>query len=148
MQGLSLTEGVVSFNLESQRSFNQGQMYVALSRVTSMDKLYLKGKYSKTALKVNVSARKEYERLRAESLFKPQSKYAVTETSFTIVLLNTVSLKKHFVDIAVDNRLTDSDLLCLTETRLGPTSNTSMVESSLKYTMHFNSSENVFKSIA
>ena len=32
-QGLSLTEGGVSFGLESQKSFNQGEMYVALSRI-------------------------------------------------------------------------------------------------------------------
>ena len=36
VQGLSLTSAVVSFDLEKQRSFNEGQMYVALSRVTSI----------------------------------------------------------------------------------------------------------------
>ena len=49
----SLTEGVVSFDLESEKSFNQGQMYVALSRITSINQLYLIGKYNKAALKVN-----------------------------------------------------------------------------------------------
>ena len=52
----SLTEGVVSFDLESEKSFNQGQMYVALSRITSINQLYLIGKYNKAALKVNESA--------------------------------------------------------------------------------------------
>ena len=32
VQGLSLTSAVVSFDLEKQRSFNEGQMFVALSR--------------------------------------------------------------------------------------------------------------------
>ena len=40
VQGLSLDVGVVSFNLENQRSFNQGQMYVALSRVTRINNLF------------------------------------------------------------------------------------------------------------
>ena len=57
MQGLSLTEGVVSFDLESQKSFNEGQMHVVLSRITGINELYLIGKYNKAALKVNESAK-------------------------------------------------------------------------------------------
>ena len=57
-------EFVVSFDLESQKSFTQGQIYVAPSKFTSIDKLYLIEKYNKVALKVNLSAKKEYERMR------------------------------------------------------------------------------------
>ena len=53
VQGLSLTSAVVSFDLEKQRSFNEGQMYVALNRVTSIDNLFLIGKYSANIFKVN-----------------------------------------------------------------------------------------------
>ena len=35
VQGLSLEEGVVNFDLQKQRTFGQGQMYTALSRVSS-----------------------------------------------------------------------------------------------------------------
>ena len=148
VQGLSLTEGVVSFDLESQKSFNQGQMYVALSRISSINKLYLVGKYKKEAIKVNLAAKKEYERLRRESLFNMQPQYEVTESSITLSLLKTRSLQKHFMDIAMDRRLMANDLLCLTETQLRPSSDTSIVESALQYKMHFNNSENQFKSIA
>ena len=58
VQGLSLTEGVVSLYLESRKSFNQGQMYAALSRITSINELYLIEKYNKAALKVNESAKR------------------------------------------------------------------------------------------
>ena len=51
VQGLSLTSVVVSFDLEKQRSFNKGQMYVALSRVTSID-IFLIGKYTPNVLKL------------------------------------------------------------------------------------------------
>ena len=51
VQGLHLTEGSVSFDLESQKSLNQGQMYVLLSRVTSINELYLTGMYNKAVLK-------------------------------------------------------------------------------------------------
>ena len=78
VQGLSLAEGVVSFHLEKQNSFNQGQIYVALSRISGMNKMYLIGSYNKATLKVNESAKKDYERLRSEGLFKSQSHLAVT----------------------------------------------------------------------
>ena len=46
VQGLSLDRAVISFDLNKQRSFKVGQMYVALSRVTNMDGLYLTGTYN------------------------------------------------------------------------------------------------------
>ena len=49
-----------------------------------MNKMYLIGSYNKTPLIVNESAKKEYERLRSEHLFKSQSHLEVTETSITI----------------------------------------------------------------
>ena len=64
VQGLSLNEGVISFYLHHQRYFNQGQMYVALSRVTSLDRMFLIGNYNKTTIKENSSAKQEYHRLR------------------------------------------------------------------------------------
>ena len=115
-----------------------------------MNKMYLIGSYNKATLKVNESAKKEYERLRSEGLFKSQSHLAFTETSFTITLLNTRSLKLHVLDIAMDDRLLDNDILCLTETQCEAGRETSIIESALqkKYTMHFNNSDNKFKSIA
>ena len=70
VQGLSLIKGVVSFNLESQKSFNQRKMYVALSRIASINELDLIRKYNKTDPKVNESAKRVYEKLRTESCFK------------------------------------------------------------------------------
>ena len=50
----------------------------------------------------------------------------------------------------MDDRLLDNDILCLTETQCEAGSDTSIIESALqkKYTMHFNNSDNKFKSIA
>ena len=116
VQGLSLAEEVVSFDLEKQKSFNQRQIYFALSEISSMNKMYFIGSYKKAALKVNESAKTEYERFRSEGLFKLQSHLAVTKTSITLTLLNTRSLKLHVLDIAMDDRLLDNDILRLTET--------------------------------
>ena len=61
VQGLSLEEGLVNFYLQKQRTFGQGQMYTALSRVLSYDKLFCMGKFEPSSIKVNVSALQEYE---------------------------------------------------------------------------------------
>ena len=53
-------------------------------------------------------------------------------------------MKLHVLDIAVDDRLLDNDILCLIETQCETGSDTSIIESALqkKYTMHFNNSDN------
>ena len=56
VQGLSLDKAVISFDLLKQRSFNYGQMYVALSRVTSLNGLYLTGEYKSSAIKADPRA--------------------------------------------------------------------------------------------
>ena len=145
-----MAEGGVSFDLEKQKSFNQWQIYVALSRISNMNKMYLTGSYNEAALKVNESAKKECRRLRSEGLFKSKSHLAVTETSIIITLLNTCSLKLHVMDIAINDHLFDNDILCLTETECEAGSDNSIIDPALqkKYTMHFKNSDNKFKSIA
>ena len=114
IQGLSLNERVVSFYLECQKTFNRGEMFVALSRITSIDELYLIGKNNKAALKVDESSKREYERLRTESCFKSKTQNRVTESAITISLLNIRSFKTHFRDPLMEKYLLDNDILCLT----------------------------------
>ena len=78
-------------------------MYIALSRITSINELYLIGKYNKVNLKVNESANREYKSLRTESCFKSHTQNRVTESVITISLLNTRSFKTHFRDILMEN---------------------------------------------
>ena len=67
MQGLSLPKIVVSFDLHHHRNFNYGQIHVALSRVTSLEGLYITGSVSVAAMKVNPQAMEKYNRMRLES---------------------------------------------------------------------------------
>ena len=120
VQGLSLENVVVSFNLERQKTFNYGQMYVALSRATSLNGLFLLGSLKKNAIKADPRAIQEYDRLRQEASIKPVCS-VLTDDSLTVTLLNTRSLIKHAIDIALDKSITDTDLLCLTETQLTST---------------------------
>ena len=146
VQGLSLQNAVISFELLRQRSFNVGQMYVALSRVTNINGLFLIGEFSDKAIRVNKKACLEYERLRNENSFKPLKDLNRFPHSVTITLLNIRSLSKN----AVDKNLCNSDILCLTETQLLPEINTSDIENDLKnFVIEYNNdTSNKFKSLA
>ena len=78
VQGKQFKEIVISFDLFKQRSWNNGQiMYVALSRVTSLDGLYLTGEYNDSAIKADARATIEYNNMRENYAMKPID---VTET--------------------------------------------------------------------
>lgn len=64
-----MAECVVSIELEFQKSFNQEQMYIALGRTANINQLYLIEKYDKATLKVDVSAKKEYEKLQTKNVY-------------------------------------------------------------------------------
>ena len=100
VQGISLHDVVISFDLNKQKSFLPGQMYAALSRLTNLQGMYLIGNYSKSAIKVNNAATEEYRRLRVEQTFLPLSFGNVEMETITITLLNTRSVNKHAIDIA------------------------------------------------
>ena len=47
VQGLSLEQGVIDFDLRKQKSFGLGQIYTELSRVKAYDNLYCIGEFKK-----------------------------------------------------------------------------------------------------
>ena len=82
-------------------------MYVTLSRVTKLEKLYILGQYCSSAIQVNENARRKHERVRTQSKFIGVSKYLISENSLMLTLLNVWSLKSHLIDL-----INDQDLLC------------------------------------
>ena len=73
-------------------------IYVALSRVTSLNGLYLTGEYNRSSIKADVRATIEYETLRKHRSMKPIDNCASVATeSLTVTLLNTWSLRKHAI---------------------------------------------------
>ena len=115
VQGKQFKEAVISFQLQKQKRFNYGQMYVGLSRVTSLSGLYLIGEYNSRAIQSDPRAAAEYELLRNEYFLLSVHDYIPSPNSLTICLLNTRSLKKHKDD---DKVIFNADVLCLTETQL------------------------------
>ena len=49
VQGLSLSDGVISYEL--QKSFNQHQMYVAMSRISKLENMHLIGNYNQNTIR-------------------------------------------------------------------------------------------------
>ena len=113
-----MQKAVVSFELHKQRRFNPGQIYVALSRVTSLDGLFIKGNVDRKAIIVNANAAAEYKRLKMESMLTISNYLPSDTNSITFILSNVRSLKKHAKDILNDPVLLSSDVLFLTETKV------------------------------
>ena len=120
VQGLTLNKIVISFDLFKQRSFNYGQTYVALSRATSIQGLYVLGKLEHKHIKADPRVIEEYERLQNTSLLEENDSFEVQEHDpvIPIVLLNIRSLPKHSSDIKFDKKTFNCDMLLFTETQL------------------------------
>ena len=50
VKDLSLTQIVVTFQLLKEKQFNDGQIYVALSKVTTLEDLYILGPFTEDAV--------------------------------------------------------------------------------------------------
>ena len=151
VQGLSIDRAVISFRLLKQRNFQYGQMYVALSRVTSLNGLFLTGEFKATAIKASPDAFNEYERMRLECISEPlpYNSDALLDSTLTITLLNTRSLQRHAIDIAHNDTLLNTDILCLTETQLLPNQNTDHISQLLNdFEFCHNCCEDKFQSIS
>ena len=121
VQGLSLIKAVVSFDLMKQRTFNYGQLYVALSRVTSQDGLYLVGNYDRAKIRCDPKATQEYQKLRETSMMpRIYNGHQLNGETLAISLLNSRSLKKHARKIGNLASLMSSDIILFTETQIKP----------------------------
>ena len=121
VQGLTLEKVVISSDLIKQKAFNYGQIYVALSRATCLQGLYILGQIESKHVKANPKVLEEYQRLRNECTISRSTTLLPNDVNIlTISLLNIRSLKKHSIDIKFDSRLFNSDVIALTETQLLP----------------------------
>ena len=126
VQGLTLQNVVISFKLNKQKSFNNGQVYVALSRTTSLQGLYVLDPINKHHIKTDSRVHDEYDKLRKKSkvvqdlTHKNDQTMSDSNSVLTLCLLNIRSLKKHSSDIKKDVNLFETDIRALTETQLLP----------------------------
>ena len=118
--------------MNKQRSFNYGQIYVALSRATSLQGLHILGEIQSKHIKANPKVHKEYERLR-NSCLRTFTEHKSSNSSFiTMSLLNIRSLRKHSNDIKLHVQLFHSDVLAFTETQLLANDSDAEISANLK----------------
>ena len=117
VHGLTLDNIVVSFDLKRQRYFNFGQVYVALSRAISLNRLHILGTLESKHIRANPKVQQEYERLCKISSFH-ETTHIPCCNSLSVCVLNIRSLKKHSCDLSSDPILSKCDVLSLTETQL------------------------------
>jgi ATP-dependent exoDNAse (exonuclease V) alpha subunit len=95
VQGLTLDNIVVSFDLKRQRYFNHGQVYVALSRATSLNGLHILGTLENKHIRANPKVQEEYERLREISNLQPQLTTArIFHRLYITNIINYTPIKK------------------------------------------------------
>ena len=151
VQGKTFSKIVVCFDLIKQKRFNAGQMYVALSRVSSLDGLNLIGSFDKNAIKVDIRATEEYDFMRQHCQYcQIEGGGERSNNSLIVTLINTRSIRKHAVDIACDKVLMESDIVGFTETQINSNSNNNSIEEILLpfNIVQNNMGNNIFANIA
>lgn len=128
VQGLTVDEVVVNLD----RTFSPGQAYVALSRVTSKQGLFIDSNKPELipSNKPELIPKKIYAdpEINAALLGMPAltlPNFERSHNDISIYLHNIQSLGKHFEDMRKDSRCKNADIICLTETwlRSGQTAN-------------------------
>ena len=129
---------VVSFDLNRQKHFNCGQIYVALSRVTSLQGLHVVGQIEKKHVRANPKVHAEYQRMRqCVTCSDCPNIVDANHQNLTVCLLNIRSLRKHCIDIKHYVSLTECDILALTETQLLTHDSSNGIREILQpYTLH------------
>ena len=142
VQGQTFSKIVFSFDMDRQRCFKLGQVYVALSRVTTLQGLYLTGSFKSKEIRCDSRATEEYNYMRENLSLETKFDQGIIDNEFKISLLNVRSLKKHAIDIKNDASLFEGNLIFMTETQLAYDTNTAEIENTLSpLLLHTNNSD-------
>ncbi|XP_062602888.1 uncharacterized protein LOC134264626 [Saccostrea cucullata] len=128
VQGMTTNSVVVNLD----RTFAPGQAYVAISRVTSQNGLFIETRDEK-ALEKKIYANPDVKSAlsKMEKLIPGHNdiSFGAKIGKFkTIVLINVQSLRGHFPDLKSDNRFLNANFICVTETWLTDNESTKYFE--------------------
>ena len=120
-QGLTLNSVIVDFERKSKRAVPAGAFYTAVSRVRSLDKLFLRN-FQKTDIRTDVRVKEEVEKLKKKPyvflkrfLYQQCFQSVINETKITYLNIN--GFATHEKDISTDINLLESDVIMLAETK-------------------------------
>ena len=117
VQGLTLNQIVVDMK---GKAFTAGQAYVAFSRVKSLLGLFIKN-FNPKSIKVSLSVISEMERLASDHLVSPLPvPQVICSAGLKIGHLNVHSFSAKLEDIASDDCIASTDVMCFTESLLKP----------------------------
>ena len=120
VQGMTVDKVVVNLDL----AFSSGQGYVALSRVTSKDGLFIEINDPTSLTKKKYADPEVHSALQKMPMLKLPTYSSASDEDITVVLHNIQSLNKHITDLKKDERFRNADVICLTETWLCSEQNT------------------------
>ncbi|XP_062597054.1 uncharacterized protein LOC134258504 [Saccostrea cucullata] len=120
VQGMTVDKVVVNLD----KTFSPGQGYVALSRVTSKEGLYIETN-NVESLQKKIYADPEVKAALQGMQKLDLPNFDKLEQGVTLLLHNIQSLNKHFGDLQRDIRFRNADIICLTETWLRSEQNVS-----------------------
>jgi len=113
-QGDTMDTAVVDF---TGRTFEHSH-YVALSRVTKLENLYIR-ELNEKSIKISKDVADEMKRLRSKmSLFSDVPQLISSGRVFQLLFQNVRSFHKHYQDILSDHRYSELDLIIFAETKL------------------------------
>ena len=125
--------------VDIQTSFEAGMVYVMLSRVCSLQQLFILEKLEPKKIRVCPLVLKENSRMMEVSVNRnPTSWQDPTVLGTRVSSLNVRSLRKHIRDVKSDHVLQQSDIICLQETWLEKSEEGELLEL-VGYISHFNS---------
>ena len=135
VQGLSLEQGVIDFDLRKEKSFGQGQMYTASGRVITYNNLYCIGEFKKSVIKVNKHALLEYELLKQNDLFSTIKRNAISCDTVTVLVHNVRSLPRYVDDLVSDNRIINNNIIGFTERQIKQSYSTSKIIETMNFSI-------------
>ena len=120
-QGLTLDCVIADFERKSKRAVPSGAFYTAVTRVKSLDKLFLRN-FDETQIRTDTRVKEEIRKL-AQKPYVFLKRY-LNQTCFEnyivedkITYLNVNGYFSHKEDIAMDKNLLESDVIVLAETK-------------------------------
>ena len=127
IQGQSLLHPMkVAMNIDS--AFECGQAYVMLSRIQSIDQLYIVGNLSDSKIMTSMQALNESKRLEDISFNKnPPPWHLKDKNAVRIATVNCAGLIPHLRDIRKDEKLLEANVIHILETSLPSQSDTSNI---------------------